>query len=157
MSQTRDWFCGHLRAIGRGKDVIIRGGDNIPVVEVESLLCRHPANAMAAIVAYPDERLGERVCAVVAPKPGQAIVPPRLVQILKDQKTAEQYIPERLIAHDAMPSTPSGTIKKFKHARHAARRKPAATITPRQSGFRPAEIPCPANARVRLRAQVARA
>ena len=45
MFQTRDWFCGHLRAIGRGKDVIIRGGDNIPVVEVESLLCRHPANA----------------------------------------------------------------------------------------------------------------
>ena len=53
MFQTRDWFCGHLRAIGHGKDVIIRGGDNIPVVEVESLLCRHPANAMAAIVAYP--------------------------------------------------------------------------------------------------------
>ena len=49
MFQTRDWFCGHLRAIGHGKDVIIRGGDNIPVVEVESLLCRHPANAMATI------------------------------------------------------------------------------------------------------------
>ena len=156
MFQTRDWFCGHLRAIGHGKDVIIRGGDNIPVVEVESLLCRHPANAMAAIVAYPDERLGERLRRGGA-KPGQAIVPPRLVQILKDQKIAEQSIPERLIVRDAMRSPPSGTIQKFKHARHAARRKPAATVTPRQSGFRPAEIPCPANARVRLRAQVARA
>ena len=143
MFQTRDWFCGHLRAIGHGKDVIIRGGDNIPVVEVESLLCRHPANAMAAIVAYPDERLGERACAVVAPKPGQAIVPPRLVQILKDQKTAEQYIPERLIAHDAMPSTPSGTIQKFKHARLAARRKPGHRHLPAiglQTSWNP--LPC---------------
>ena len=51
---------------------------------------------------------------MVAPKPGQAIAPPRLVQILKDQKTAEQYIPERLIVRDAMPSTPSGKIQKFK-------------------------------------------
>lgn len=153
MSQTRDWFCGHLRAIGRGKDVIIRGGDNIPVVEVESLLCRHPANAMAAIVAYPDERLGERLRRGGA-KPGQAIDPPRLVQILKDQKIAVQYITERLIVRDAMRSPPSGTIQKFKHARLAARRKPAATGTSRQSGFRPAGIPCPANARARLRARV---
>ena len=61
---------------------------------------------------------------MVAPKPGQAIVPARLVQILKDQKIAVQYITERLIVRDPMPSTPSGTIKKFKHARLAARRKP---------------------------------
>lgn len=90
MFQTRDWFCGHLRAIGRGKDVIIRGGDNIPVVEVESLLCRHPANAMAAIVAYPRRAPGRARLRRGGAKPGQAIVPPRLVQILKDQKTAEQ-------------------------------------------------------------------
>jgi cyclohexanecarboxylate-CoA ligase len=51
--------------------VIIRGGENIPVVEIEALLYRHPAVAMAAIVAYPDERLGERACAVVVPKPGR--------------------------------------------------------------------------------------
>ncbi|MEG1767497.1 MAG: cyclohexanecarboxylate-CoA ligase, partial [Comamonas sp.] len=60
---------GYLRITGRSKDVIIRGGENIPVVEIESLLYRHPAIAMAAIVAYPDERLGERACAVVVPKP----------------------------------------------------------------------------------------
>jgi cyclohexanecarboxylate-CoA ligase len=105
---------GYLRITGRSKDVIIRGGENIPVVEVESLLYRHPAIAMAAIVAYPDERLGERACAVVVPKPGKTIDLPGLVQFLKDQKIALQYIPERLVVRDAMPSTPSGKIQKFK-------------------------------------------
>ena len=61
---------GYIRITGRSKDVIIRGGENIPVVEIESLLYRHPAVAQVAIVAYPDERLGERACAVVVPKAG---------------------------------------------------------------------------------------
>ncbi|EER59030.1 cyclohexanecarboxylate-CoA ligase, partial [Acidovorax delafieldii 2AN] len=105
---------GYLRITGRSKDVIIRGGENIPVVEVESLLYRHPAIALAAVVAYPDERLGERACAVVVPKPGQTVDLPGLVQFLKEQRIAVQYIPERLIVRDAMPSTPSGKIQKFK-------------------------------------------
>ncbi len=105
---------GYIRITGRSKDVIIRGGENIPVVEIESLLYRHPAVAMAAIVAYPDERLGERACAVVVPKPGQSIDLPAIVEFLKAQKVAIQYIPERLIVRDAMPSTPSGKIQKFK-------------------------------------------
>jgi len=105
---------GYIRITGRSKDVIIRGGENIPVVEIESLLYRHPAVAMAAIVAYPDERLGERACAVVVPKPGQSIDLPAIVEFLKAQKVAIQYIPERLVVRDAMPSTPSGKIQKFK-------------------------------------------
>ena len=105
---------GYIRITGRSKDVIIRGGENIPVVEIESLLYRHPAIAMAAIVAYPDERLGERACAVVVPKPGQTIDLPEVVEYLKAQKVAVQYIPERLVVTDAMPATPSGKIQKFK-------------------------------------------
>ncbi len=105
---------GYVRIAGRTKDVIIRGGENIPVVEIESLLYRHPAIAMAAIVAYPDERLGERACAVVVPRPGQAVDLPSIVDFLKAQKVAVQYIPERLVLRDAMPSTPSGKIQKFK-------------------------------------------
>ena len=105
---------GYVRITGRSKDVIIRGGENIPVVEIEALLYRHPAVAMAAIVAYPDERLGERACAVVVPKPGQAIELPSIVEFLKAQKIALQYIPERLIVRDAMPTTPSGKIQKFR-------------------------------------------
>ena len=105
---------GYVRITGRSKDVIIRGGENIPVVEIEALLYRHPAIAMAAIVAYPDERLGERACAVVVPKPGHSIDLPAIVEFLKAQKIAVQYIPERLIVRDAMPSTPSGKLQKFK-------------------------------------------
>jgi cyclohexanecarboxylate-CoA ligase len=105
---------GYIRITGRSKDVIIRGGENIPVVEIESLLYRHPAVALAAIVAYPDERLGERACAVVVPKAGQSFDMPTMVAYLKEQKVAIQYIPERLEVREAMPSTPSGKIQKFK-------------------------------------------
>lgn len=105
---------GYVRITGRSKDVIIRGGENIPVVEIESLLYRHPDIAMAAIVAYPDERLGERACAVVVPRTGKTIDLPSIVDFLKSQKVAIQYIPERLVVRDAMPSTPSGKIQKFK-------------------------------------------
>jgi cyclohexanecarboxylate-CoA ligase len=105
---------GYVRITGRSKDVIIRGGENIPVVEIESLLYRHPAVSMAAIVAYPDERLGERACAVVVPKPGQSFDMPTMVAYFKSLKVAIQYIPERLEILDAMPATPSGKIQKFK-------------------------------------------
>jgi cyclohexanecarboxylate-CoA ligase len=105
---------GYVRITGRSKDVIIRGGENIPVVEIESLLYRHPAVAMAAIVSYPDARLGERACAMVVVKPGQNLDLPGLVDYLKSQKVAIQYIPERLEILDAMPATPSGKIQKFK-------------------------------------------
>jgi cyclohexanecarboxylate-CoA ligase len=105
---------GYIRISGRSKDVIIRGGENIPVFEIEALLYKHPAVAQAAIVAYADERLGERACAVVVPKAGQSLDQAGLVEFLKSQKVALQYIPERLIVRDAMPATPSGKIQKFK-------------------------------------------
>ncbi|MCW5260171.1 cyclohexanecarboxylate-CoA ligase [Verminephrobacter eiseniae] len=105
---------GYVRITGRSKDVIIRGGENIPVVEIESLLYRHPAIALAAIVAYPDERLGERACAVVVPKAGQTVDLPAIVEFLRAQKVAAQYIPERLVVRASIPSTPSGKMQKFK-------------------------------------------
>lgn len=105
---------GYIRITGRSKDVIIRGGENIPVVEVEAMLYRHPAVAMAAVVAYPDERLGERACAIVVLKPGQSLTMEEMVAYFKAQKMAVQYIPERLEVLEALPATPSGKIQKFK-------------------------------------------
>jgi cyclohexanecarboxylate-CoA ligase len=105
---------GYIRISGRSKDVIIRGGENIPVVEIESLLYAHPAVAQAVIVAYPDERLGERACAVVVPKAGQTLDFAGMVAFLKAQKVAVQYVPERLVVRDAMPTTPSGKVQKFR-------------------------------------------
>jgi cyclohexanecarboxylate-CoA ligase len=105
---------GYIRISGRSKDVVIRGGENIPVVEIESLLYKHPAVAQVAIVAYPDERLGERACAVIVTKPGRTIDIAGMSDFLKEQKVALQYIPEKLVVRDALPATPSGKIQKFR-------------------------------------------
>jgi len=105
---------GYIRITGRSKDVIIRGGENIPVVEIEGMLYRHPAVAQVAIVAYPDDRLGERACAAVVLKPGATLEFADMVAYLKEQKLALPYVPERLITVEAMPATPSGKIQKFR-------------------------------------------
>ena len=60
---------GFLRLTGRVKDIINRGGEKVPVAEIEQLLHEHPAVAEVAIVAMPDERLGERACAFVVRDP----------------------------------------------------------------------------------------
>jgi len=105
---------GYIRICGRSKDVIIRGGENIPVIEIEALLYRHPSVASVAIVAYPDQRLGERACAFVTLRPGCELSFQDMSQFLAAQKIARQYIPERLEIRDALPATPSGKIQKFK-------------------------------------------
>jgi cyclohexanecarboxylate-CoA ligase len=65
-------------------------------------------------VGYPDERLGERACAVVVPREGHQLDLGSIVDFLKAQKMAAQYLPERLLLRDALPATPSGKIQKFK-------------------------------------------
>ncbi|MCR8549433.1 cyclohexanecarboxylate-CoA ligase [Salipiger sp. P9] len=104
---------GYIRICGRSKDVIIRGAENIPVVEVEALLYKHPAVHQIAIVAYPDDRLGERACAFVVPKPGQRFDFDAMVAFLDTQHLARQYYPERLEIRDKLPATASGKIQKF--------------------------------------------
>ena len=105
---------GYIRICGRSKDVIIRGGENIPVIEIEALLYKHPSVASVAIVAYPDERLGERACAFATLRPGTQLSFQDMTAFLAAQKIARQYIPERLEIRDALPATPSGKIQKFK-------------------------------------------
>jgi cyclohexanecarboxylate-CoA ligase len=105
---------GYVRITGRAKDIIIRGGENIPVVEIEGLMFRHPAVQAVAIVGMPDPRLGERACAFVVPKPGQQLSFEQMVQFLSDQKLARQYLPERLEIVGELPLTPSGKVQKFK-------------------------------------------
>ena len=70
--------------------------------------------AQAAIVAYADERLGERACAVVVTKPEHTLDLPSLQAFMQTQQVAIQYVPERLVVMDSMPSTPSGKIQKFR-------------------------------------------
>lgn len=58
---------GYIRRCGRTKDLVIRGGENIPVVEVAAALSAHPGVREVALIPIADDRLGERVCAVVLP------------------------------------------------------------------------------------------
>jgi cyclohexanecarboxylate-CoA ligase len=105
---------GYIRITGRVKDIIIRGGENIPVVEIESVLYRHPAVKQVAIVGMPDERLGERACAFVVLHAEARLDLSAMTAFLEDNRVARPYWPERLEIVDALPQTASGKIQKFK-------------------------------------------
>lgn len=105
---------GYIRITGRSKDVVIRGGENIPVVEIENLLYQHPAVSVVAVVGYPDKRLGERVCAFVTVKEGASFTFEDMVAYLESRQVARQYFPERLEIAEELPRTPSGKLQKFK-------------------------------------------
>ncbi|SCK30944.1 cyclohexanecarboxylate-CoA ligase [Variovorax sp. HW608] len=104
---------GYIRINGRTKDVLIRGGENVPVVEIEALLYKHPAVALAAIVGYPDARLGERACAFVELRPGATLDLAAVQAYMAECKVAKQYWPERVEIIEGVPRTPSGKIQKF--------------------------------------------
>lgn len=104
---------GYVRITGRTKDVIIRGGENIPVVEIEGMLFEHPAIAEIAIVPYPDDRLGERGCAYVVLRTGRTLTLEEMVGFLLERNCTKNYLPERIEIVDEMPRTPSGKIQKF--------------------------------------------
>jgi cyclohexanecarboxylate-CoA ligase len=114
---------GYIRIVGRTKDVIIRGGENIPVAEVENLIYRHPAVAECAVVAMPDDRLSERACAFVRPKADAQLDLRELIRFLAAEGMAKPYWPERLELLTEMPRTPSGKIQKFKLREFAAKFK----------------------------------
>ncbi len=105
---------GYIRITGRSKDIIIRGGENIPVVEVEELLYKHPAVQDAAIVAMPDARLGERACAFVSLRDGATLDFAGMLAWLGECRLSRTYLPERLEIVAAFPRTPSGKIQKFR-------------------------------------------
>jgi cyclohexanecarboxylate-CoA ligase len=106
---------GYLRLTGRVKDIINRGGEKVPVAEIEQLLYEHPAVAEVAIVAMPDERLGERACAFVVRDPGFAgeFGLAEVRAWLDSQEMSKHYWPERVEVIEEMPRTPSGKIQKF--------------------------------------------
>ncbi|MEA1080244.1 AMP-binding protein [Marinobacter qingdaonensis] len=106
---------GYIRITGRTKDVVIRGGENIPVVEVENLLYQLPGVADVALVGCPDERLGERLCAYVTlDEAATGLDLAQVTRYLTEQQLSKNYLPEYLEVIDAMPRTASGKIQKFK-------------------------------------------
>ncbi|HVV07973.1 AMP-binding protein [Amycolatopsis sp.] len=106
---------GYLRVTGRLKDIVIRGGMNISVRQVEDLLTGHPAVAAAAVVGMPDRRLGERICLYLVPRPGhEHLTLDDIKDFLLGQGLAIQKMPERLEIVSELPMTATGKIQKHR-------------------------------------------
>jgi fatty-acyl-CoA synthase len=104
---------GYCRIVGRLKDMIIRGGENLFPAEIEEVLYRHPAVAEAAVVGLPDEKWGEVVAAFI--RPTDPADPPRVAELRAHLRAvlSPQKTPTSWYTVSAFPLTGSGKIQKF--------------------------------------------
>jgi non-ribosomal peptide synthetase component E (peptide arylation enzyme) len=104
---------GNARIRGRRKEQINRGGVKFHPADVEEVLLRHPSVGLAALVGMPDDRLGERNCCFVVPRPGAT--PPALEELIAlcdASGVAKLKWPERLEVVDSLPLTPTGKVQR---------------------------------------------
>lgn len=105
---------GNIRLIGRIKDMIIRGGENLYPTEIEGVIYTHSKVRECQLVGIPDERLGEKTVACIIPKkPGDSVTREEIYEFMKDQ-TAKFKIPDFVISLEDFPRTASGKVQKFK-------------------------------------------
>jgi cyclohexanecarboxylate-CoA ligase len=105
---------GYVRIIGRSKDIVIRGGENIPIVEIENMLLDFPGVADVVIVGVPDARLGERCHAVIKlSAPADRPTLADLTHHLEKLDVTKQYWPEFLSIVEEFPRTATGKIQRF--------------------------------------------
>jgi acyl-CoA synthetase (AMP-forming)/AMP-acid ligase II len=103
---------GYLTVVGRKKEIIIRGGVNIAPREIEDMLSEFPEVRQVAVVAVPDDRLGERGCACIVLQPGSSLDFETMVSRLRGGGLATYKLPERLELLDELPVTASGKVQK---------------------------------------------
>ncbi|WP_101049212.1 acyl-CoA synthetase [Macromonas nakdongensis] len=103
---------GYVKIKDRSKDVIISGGENISSIEVEEVLYKHPAVALAAVVAIPDPKWGEVPCAYVELRPGADTTEADVIDYCR-QHLARFKVPKRVVFVE-LPKTSTGKIQKFK-------------------------------------------
>ena len=106
------WAGDALVVTGRAKDIIIRNGENISPKEVEDILIGHPDIAEVAVVGLPDDRTGERACAVIVPfaEPGPDVA--ALREFLEGHGVARFKVPERVVIWGALPKNDAGKVLK---------------------------------------------
>lgn len=105
---------GNVKICGRKKDIIVRGGENLNINEIEANLEGCPGILRYAVVGMPDERLGERVCAFIVPTDGyQPVTKDEVVDYLKSKKVSKWLLPERIEYIDDIPYTESGKIQRY--------------------------------------------
>ncbi|MBI4699879.1 MAG: AMP-binding protein [Deltaproteobacteria bacterium] len=104
---------GYYFLTGRKRDMIISGGVNVYPVEIEDVLCAHPAVAEAAVVGVPDEEWGERVRAFVVRKPGAACEAQELIEHCRG-RLAGPKVPREVVFVASLPRTATGKVEKNK-------------------------------------------
>ena len=102
---------GNLIIVGRIKDVIVRGGENISPTEIEDILYTYDKIEQVAVIGIPDDRLGEGTCACIIPKKGESFNYEGMKAFFKD-RVARFKIPDRIEFMEEFPTTPSGKIRK---------------------------------------------
>ncbi|MBS1811755.1 MAG: AMP-binding protein [Acidobacteria bacterium] len=103
---------GYINIVGRVKDMIIRGGENIYPAEIEAFLMRHPDIAEAQIIGLPDQLMGEEVCAFIKCSPGATVIEEDLITYCK-ANMARHKVPRYVRVVEAFPLTASGKVQKF--------------------------------------------
>ncbi|HSV59311.1 MAG TPA: AMP-binding protein [Variovorax sp.] len=104
---------GYVNIVGRIKDMVIRGGENIYPREIEEFLYRHPKVQDVQVVGLPDKKYGEELCAWVIAKPGQSPTEDELREFCKGQ-IAHYKVPKYIRFVKEFPMTVTGKIQKFK-------------------------------------------
>ncbi len=104
---------GFVRITGRLKDIIIRNAENLSAQEMEDVLAEHPSVADVAVIGLPDQRTGERACALIVLAPGvESLTIPELAEHCIAKGLAKQKIPEQLEIVDELPRNPMGKVLK---------------------------------------------
>jgi fatty-acyl-CoA synthase len=102
---------GYLNIVGRIKDLVIRGGENIYPREIEEFLYTHPAVADVQVVGVPDEKYGEQLCAWVRLREGQTASEDEIREFCR-AKLAHFKVPRYVLFVDAFPMTVTGKVRK---------------------------------------------
>lgn len=103
---------GYCTVVGRIKDMVIRGGENVYPREIEEFLYTHPDIDDAQVIGVPDERFGEEICAWIRMKPGRAPLDADAVRAYATDKLAHYKIPRYVLVVDEFPMTVTGKIRK---------------------------------------------
>ena len=105
---------GNIRVIGRKKDMIVRGGENLNANDINNDIEGCPGVADHTVIGMPDDRLGERICAYLVLEPGvESVTREDVIEHFKRQKVNKRYWPERVEIIDELPRTDSGKVKKY--------------------------------------------
>jgi fatty-acyl-CoA synthase len=103
---------GYGNIVGRIKDMVIRGGENVYPREIEEYLYRHPAVADVSVIGVPDAKYGEELCAWIILKPGEALTEDAVRDFCRGQ-IAHYKIPRHIRFVDSFPTTVTGKVQKF--------------------------------------------